>query len=390
MEEKNPMVSQPEASVVPTIRGQRTEIIFPNPPNIPLTEGVHVVVGGLESESDTSPKHVVERFVVGLGVAKAIAESGVTPEPWANTRIEKNGTLVSVYGRSLDPTAWRKPVDTVNRTVEAIHPEHVAYNFKKLRTLLVKYAPMWEAKARNIHLFASNQNKTIGQDVFEVLGHAYKLWENDAFDLVLIKKEPHVAGLHFIVSPKKGYARQWQTVRGATSEALAGREEVQPFIEVSAEGVAIALGVQALMGGKGEIHNSGNWAANLNFIEDEPLKGRISKGDLLTHPKAEKRRHRPDIATDDQKIETYSYFHVYIPEKGPVILPTMKRDEAREALAKAASTDTIRRNEAQSALEQWNRNYPPTEEQLQFIQGKLGNGMLSDWLQKNFSKPLLQ
>ena len=219
------MVNQLEANVVPTIYGQRTKIIFPNPPNIPLSEGVHVVVDGLEPESGTSPKEVVERFVVGLGVAKAIAESAVTPEPWANTRIDKNGTRVSVYGRSLDPKAWRKPVDTVNRTVEAIHLGHVAYKFKKLKTLLAKYAPMWEAKARSIQLFALNQDKTIGQDVFEVLGHAYKLWENDAFDLVLIKKEPHVTGLHFIVSPKKGYARQWQTIRGTSEAARVGREE---------------------------------------------------------------------------------------------------------------------------------------------------------------------
>ena len=144
------------------------------------------------------------------------------------------------------------------------------------------------------------------------------------------------------------------------------------------------------MGGKGEIHNSGNWAANLSFIEDEPLKGKFSKDNLLSHPKAEKRRHRPDIATDDQKIETYSHFHVYIPKSGPVILPTMKHEEAREALAKTVSTDTFKRNEAQSALEQWDRNYPPTEEQLQIIQEKLGNGRLSIWLKENFSYPLLQ
>lgn len=369
-----------EHGIVLPIVGRTTEVVFPNPPGIPLEEGLHVVVQGHNSQ-DVSPRHIVERFVVGLGAAKAIAESGVTPEPWANTRIEKNGTQVSVYGRNPNPASWRKPVDTVNRTVRPIDYENSTYNFQKLRRLFSKYIPKWESYAETLTLFDSYGDKPIGKDVFEVLGHAYKLWENDAFDLVLIKKEPHVQGLHLIVSPKKGYGRQWQTI--------AGNGE-QPYIEQSAEGVAIALGVQNLLGGRGEIHNSGNWAANLKFREDDPVKGRISLEGLRSHPKAEKRRHRPDRASDDEKIETYSYFHVYIPKQGPVLLPAMKLEEARQTLENLGNKTSDERAVAAKAVSDWEHITPPTPEQLNWVGEQLGNGKLSLYLQKNFANTLIQ
>lgn len=368
-----------EQSIVHPIVGKATEVVFPNPPNIPLEEGLHVVVRGLHGE-DASPRHIVRRFVVGLGVAKAIAESGVTTEPWANTRIEKNGSQVSIYGRNLNPASWRKPVDTINRTVGLINSDHTHYDFNTLRRLFTKYLPKWESYARDLKLFDSYGDKPMGKDVFEVLGHAYKLWENDAFDLVLIKKEPHVKGFHFVVSPKKGYARQWQTVVGGSE---------QPYIHQSAEGVAIALGVQTLMGGTGEIHNSGNWAANLKLREDDPDKGRISREGILVNRKTEKRRHRPDIAGDDEKIETYSYFHVYIPESGPVTLPMMKLEEARHVLEKLSGGGDLEMA-AKKAIADWEVITPPTQGDLQLAQEKLGNGILSRYLQKNFADTMLQ
>ncbi|MDP1722551.1 MAG: hypothetical protein Q8L37_05060 [Candidatus Gottesmanbacteria bacterium] len=313
--------------------------------------------------------------MVGLGVAKAIAESGVTTEPWANTRIEKNGTQVSIYGRNLNTASWRRPVDTINRMVAPIHPEKTQYDFTNLRRLFTKYLPKWESYARDLTLFDSYGDKPMGKDVFEVLGHAYKLWENDAFDLVLIKKEPHVKGFHFVVSPKKGYARQWQTV-------VRGSE--QPYIHQSAEGVAIALGVQTLMGGTGEIHNSGNWAANLKLREDDAEKGRISSRGFVENRKVEKRLHRPDIARDDEKIETYSYFHVYIPDTGPVTLPTMKLEEARHILEHWSGGPDLRMV-AEKAIADWDGITPPTQDDLERAQAKMGNGILSRYLQKNFA-----
>ncbi len=287
---------------------------------------------------------------------------------------------MSVYGRNLNLASWRRPVDTINRTVAPIYPENTNYGFKKLRRLFSKYLPKWESYAQSLRLFDSYGEEPVGRDGFEVLGHAYKLWENDAFDLVLIKKEPHVKGFHFVVSPKKGYARQWQTVLG---------DSAQPYISQSAEGVAIALAVQTLMGGTGEIHNSGNWAANLKLREDDPDKGRISREGLHENRKVEKRQHRPDIARDDNKIETYSYFHVYIPKTGPVTLPTMKLEEARHVLENL-SVDADLRMDATKAIADWEGITPPTHDDLWLAQTKLGNRILSTYLQKNFATPVLQ
>lgn len=44
-----------EHGIVHPIVGKTTEVIFPNPPNIPLKEGLHVVVRGLHGQ-DTSPR----------------------------------------------------------------------------------------------------------------------------------------------------------------------------------------------------------------------------------------------------------------------------------------------------------------------------------------------
>lgn len=288
---------------------------------------------------------------------KVFAESSLTKDAWANTRIE-NGQKVSAYGRvpGVD-TSWRKPVDTLNRNVEEITSLKPNYNSQKLQELFARYLPKWEQLAGNMELFKNGIN---GKDIDSFSSGGMNIWENDNLKLELMAS-PHLKGLHLMVTPKESFQRQWQTVKGRDSE--------QVYLERTLEATAVAMGVQNLLDKdkKGEIHNSGNWAGDLKTTEEG---GKIDMKNLTENRKAEKRSHRPDIATPENQINTGMHVHVYIPEEGPVILPEMSE---QEAIQKG-------RNDI---VEQWKKIPPATIGQAGEIRAKLGGGKLTKWLEEN-------
>lgn len=362
---------------IPLYEGLNHNVSIPKTPKIPLDEGLQVKISGGHDTSDT-PKQVLQRCLLGLGTAKAIAESATTGahEVWANTRIEK-GQEVNVYGK--DPysvSSWRRPVDTSNRLVISMETLSPAYDEYKLANLFQRYLPKWEALAKNITLFDGGVN---GHDIEREEGGGPIIWENDALTLQIIR-DPHLDGYHLVAHPKESFSRQWQAIREAANDAEP-QKIIQVYIQKTLEATAVAMGAcQLLSQGRGEIHNSGNWAGGLKTTDEG---GKLSMEDLAKNPKKEKKSHRPDLATSETSFGTGMHVHVYIPEEGEtVVLPKMNIGEAKirreDALKKGLPTE-----EYDTIIDQWNKIPSLTPEKIKEIKDKLGNGKLTKWLENN-------
>lgn len=339
------------------------KVFVPENPNVPLSEGLHVKISNGHDALD-SPKEVLARYLVAEGVAKMLAESGITPGFWANTRLE-DGQTVSAYGLDPKDGRSRNPVNTVNRDVARISSLEPNYDTEKLQALSKRYLPKWEQLAGNMDLFKKGVN---GQDSNEVSREGFVLWQNENIKLEVIM-QPHLKGLHLLVSPKESYRRQWQTVVPVTdAEKKLYIEQEQIFLQQTIEITAVAMGVQRLLAqGKGELHNSGNWAGGLKSTQEG---GRVDLENLAKNAKAEKKSHRPDIAAPEDQIGTNMHTHVYLPWEGPVILPEMSKQEAIER----GRLDVVKL---------WEETPPTTLAQVEEIRAKLGEGKLTNWLEEN-------
>lgn len=346
----------PNQQGITLYKSDRLEVFVPENPNIPLSEGLHVKISDGHDAAD-SPKEILARYLVAEGVAKMLAESGLTQDAWANTRIE-DGQAVSVYGRVPQvEDSWRKPVNTLNRNAPEISNLEPNYDTQKLQELSTRYLPKWEQLAGNIDLFKDGVD---GKDMNEVSREGFTIWENDSLKLEIIANAPHVKGVHLVVHPKESFQRQWQTVKGQGAE--------QVHVQQTLEATAVAMGVQRLLAqGKGELHNSGNWAGGLKSTQEG---GKLNLDNLEENRKVEKRLHRPDIATPENQIGTGMHVHVYIPSEGPVILPEMSKQEAIEK----GRMDVVKL---------WEETPPTTLAQVEEIRAKLGEGKLTNWLEEN-------
>lgn len=336
-------------------KSNKFEVFVPARPSIPLNEGLHIRVSDGHDGSD-SPREVLARYTLALGSAKILAESGATQDAWANTIIEE-GQTINVYGRVPEVEgSWRKPVNALNRNVPEVNSLEPNYNTQKLQELSGRYLPKWEQLADNIELFKNGVN---GKDVNLASKEGFIVWENDKIKLELIAN-PHLNGLHLMVTPKEGFQRQWQTIVGQDSEQI--------YIQQTLEVTAVAIGVRKLLAEeKGEIHNSGNWAGGLKSTKEG---GMLDLGKLTKNRKTEKRSHRPDIAVLEKQINTNMHAHVYIPENGSVVLPEMSKQEAVE-------------KGREDVIEQWDNIRPITQVQAEEVRNKLGEGRLTKWLEEN-------
>lgn len=352
---KKPLIEptkEAEKDGITLYKSDKFDVFVPKKPNIPLNEGLHIEVSSGHDSTD-SPKEVLVRYVLAVGSAKVLAESGVTQDAWANTRVEQ-GQTVSVYGRVPGVEgSWRKPVDTFNRNVSEIDSLEPNYNTQKLQELSRRYLPKWEQLAHGINLFKNGVNEKNIEG-----NNNYIVWENDRF-VVDVVKDRHIRGYHLVVNPRESFRRQWQTIKDSES---------QSHIEATLEATAIAMGVQKLLAeGRGEIHNSGNWAPYLKTIGDG---GRLDLQNFQKNRKTEKKSHRPDIATPEKQFDTSMHAHVYIPSEGPVILPPMSKQEAIER----GRADIVR---------QWEEIPSTNQAQLEEIKIKLSGGKLTKWLEEN-------
>lgn len=357
-------------------KGKLDEVRIPAVPSLSRDLGSHIIVTSGHDRSD-APRDIARRYLLGLGVAKVVAESGVTQDAWANTRLEK-GNVLSIYGRNPEnPQSWRKPV--VARLRESNSKSISDEESYGLAKLFARYLPLWEALGRNMRLFPKSAG--VMRDTFGDIGHAYKLFETSLYDVVLIKK-PHLDGYHFVVSPKEGFARQWQTRLAGQKEDVSGK-----LTQSSVEGWGIAEGILHLFGNRGEIHNSGNWADKLQLTEAS-VGGRMSLARLSENRKLEKRSHRPDIALVDAAIDTHTHTHVYIPRSGyTVTLPSMKLEEAQRLLQTAGDAE---KGPLQAVVDHWTRLPEASVQDVDEAQSVLHHGKLATFIATQLRGPLIR
>lgn len=338
--------------------------------NVPISEGLPIQISDGHDAED-SPKEVLARYLMAEGVAKMTAESGQTPDAWANTRLEE-GQVVSSYGRVFgNEKSMGKPVDTLDRNVPEVNSLEPNYNTQKLQELSSRYLPKWEQLANNIELFRNGVN---GKDVSVTTKDVATIWENDNLKLEVIIN-PHLKGMHLMVSPKESFQRQWQTIKPVTDvEKMIYAQQEQIYLQQTLEVTAISMGVQKLLAqGKGELHNSGNWAGGLKSTKEG---GKFDLEQLAENRRVEKRAHRPDIAQKEDQINTGMHTHIYIPESGPVVLPEMSKDDA------------VQKGRA-DIVKQWEEIPSATGAQLEEIRMKLSGGRLTQWLEKNCQGKLI-
>ncbi|MDO8620870.1 MAG: hypothetical protein Q7R31_01165 [Candidatus Levybacteria bacterium] len=357
------------------------ELFVPRKPNVPLTEGISIRVEGVKNVTNKT-KETLREFVYALGAGKVIAESRQTPdEPWANTRIGNSSTgdldVVDIYGiNARNPDSWRKPVDANSRNVPEINSLDSHYDETRLVKLFGRYMPKWKKLANIMKLFQNGINEIQGQ----LSEASTTVWESDRFR-VSVNTDPHLNGIHILVDPKEKISRQWQTVHEKQAD-MENEVMVQRYVQQVTEAAAISLGVrQIIFGGKGEIHNSGNWAGGLKDVSEG---GTLSTEKLAQNPKMEKKLHRPDLAAKDKDFGTAVHFHIYVPEdpNAPVVLPVMSEGEAQERL-KIAREQRIEGSAYKAIIDQWN-TIPKTDSATVLdIRNKLGNKVLTQWLEEN-------
>lgn len=358
-------------------KSDKFDVFVPKKPNIPLNEGLHIEISDGHDSAD-SPKEVLARYTLALGSAKVLAESAVTQDAWANTRVEK-GQTVSVYGRVPGvEKSWRKPVDAFNREVPEIANLEPNYDTQELQKLYRRYLPKWEQLINKVSLFKKGVNEK------DIEGrNNYIVWESDKF-IVDVVGEPHIRGYHLVVNPKTSFKRQWQTVKPGINpnpvidekgKVNAYIEKEQAYVQATLEATAVAMGIQKLLAeGRGEIHNSGNWDPYLRTKDDG---GRLDLKNFQMHRKMEKQSHRPDIAKPDKQFGTSMHVHVFIPEKDGSFQPIeMFKQEA------------IERGRA-DVVKQWDETPPTTPVQLEEIKAKLGSGQLTKWIEENCQGKLI-
>ena len=357
-------------------KGRLDEVRLPVIPNLSRDMGAHVIITSGHDRSD-APRDILRRYLLGLGVAKVIAESGITQDAWANTRLEK-GNVLSIYGRNPDnPDSWRRPV--VANPRKSNGESFSSAELRDLTKLFGRYLPLWEDQGRLMRLFPKYDGPA--QEGLVDIGHAYKLVEMPRHDVVLIKK-PHLDGLHFVVSPKEGFARQWQTRLAGQTEDVSGK-----LVQASVEGWGIAEGILDLFGNRGEIHNSGNWADALQLTDVSPA-GRVSRAGLSENKKLEKRSHRPDIAQDAAALDTHTHTHVYIPRTGyAVTLPSMKLEEAQRLVQ---SAEGVQKDVLQAEIDHWQQLPQVSPDDLALAQSKLQKGKLSTFIATQLRGPLIR
>ncbi len=364
--------------------GDFVKLEVPSRPPIPLDLGLSIAVQDKESQA-TSPMSIIRRAIAGEGVLKVIAESAITPDAWANLHIDASDGKVWAFGRIPEiQGSWREPIVRSSREVLGDFSLRPNYDADTLRTLFGRYMPGWERLAKEIRLFDGG---VLGKNVFEKSNEGWKVWENDRYWVEIIER-PHLNGNHFVVRPKselfgKDFQRQWQT----TSDSA------QPYIQATAEMIAIGLGVDALVDTKryGQLHISGNWAEGLRIMPDPGSKLNTDylsdvqtirekqghAGGLIGARKREKRRHR--IAGD---FRTKPHLHVYIPKESTnVVLPRLWKGEAQWKL-ESNNMQGYTQDELHAIIDSWEK-IPALEENVARKTARpVGEG-LTEWLMKN-------
>lgn len=362
-----------QAQGIPLYKNSNVDVFVPKKPNVPVSEGLQIRVESTTPTNKGIPNDILKRYLYSILAAKVVAEGNQTPqEAWANTRIEDNND-VNTYGRNtLNPESWRKPVDTHNRNAPDIDTLPEPYDEKKLQRLFASYMHKWEKTADEMKLFEMPVQDLPIDTSIDTPEADKVVWQSDEYIAKIITNS-HVNGTHVVVDakypPGGEFPRQWIT------RLKRGEPLDEKYIKMTLESTAIALGIRDLLGGgRGEIHNSGNWAGGLKHTEDG---GALDANAIEENPKKEKRSHRPDVSGFND-FGTFMHVHVYIPTDGRVMLPVMSEAEARDRMDNMGSEKE--KAQYRMLLEQWGDIPKTTQEKTDHVRESLGGRNLSNWI----------
>jgi hypothetical protein len=408
--------NNPEANQNLLYRGDKFEIRLQTPPQIPLNEGLSVVICDAEGV-EPSPRNTLNKLLMAEMVAKAIAAGPFSPmEPWANVWIEEDGT-VRVFGLRADADTWGQPVDNHRPIAETkqVDPELVRnlreyFNGTKRHPSVAR---KWEKLATNMSLFTETfPDSEIGHDTNEQLGHGVLIFQTIHYDVVFhdVRKvgvdkdrSGNIRGgnyghtdIHFVISPngKSGYRQQWQTESQAKVNVtrdqadflfLPHGEEVQPELARTLELGAISLCLQELFGGVIQINN--NWSPDLALVSEG---GKVDLEEMKKNPYSTKRQQRNGLLKTSVHAQLYANF-----DNSPVLLPQMKREKAQAILDNPKSSEEKCRT-AQIAIDRWGavpvriNNYLQArgismDQFVDEIRDKIGNGNLNKLLEEKMA-----
>lgn len=320
------------------------ELYTPTSATILRSEGTNLAIKktGEFDWQKASPEDLVEATTLSLGAAKLLVESGHTPDFWSNIHLNsKAGTSdhINVFGRNpTSVSGWRKPVKL---TTEIPAGEEQSLTVDQVE-LIRRYMPNWERLA---HRFEINpvapplvdQSTEEYQELMEQYGTrtngAEKIvWANEKFVIVIILK-PHLNGLHLVIHPRGDYwqergkfKRPWQQSDHGELNHIMAFEEAMITLRQALD----AINEASLPFYNPEIHFSGNWASDLQVVEDGgKLDTSYLESDDLQRRKAEKRRH---FVGNPSQFETAVHGHLYMtadPEQF-VTLPERPQAEVPE------------------------------------------------------------
>lgn len=367
--------------------GSGVEIKLPNNQAIPLEEGLHfqVVPEGDPDGSDwrtADIRKVVQEAYYSLPAARVIAESGRTPNLWANVHFNSRPEFVAganVFGKNpTSETAWAKPVVMREGGVET--PEN-SQNRENLKEYFERYLHHWQSnESENTAVFAKGINE-VQKDSVEYNEMRKKepvIWANDKFILIFIAGG-HSNGVHLVVNPRENYwekrgnmKKAWDTTRSNSpiknpndeDEIQERREYIRGFLEMTAILKAAQVVLEEVREAKGiafenpEIHFSGNWAKDFNPVEEG---GRLDtmnyiKADLAddrqTKLRAYKRTHQVGMAEPEQEFRSELHGHLYATRKPDeyVTLPTRPQAEVPEQWEKIEQMTEVEITDVRQAI----------------------------------------
>lgn len=321
-----------ESSNTAIWRNEQVEIIIPAEQAIDPSEGTQVSVqpsaeGHSRPWTEQTIAEIAREAYFALPMAKIIAESGRTPDLWANihwSSLPNHDRGANVFGRRPDSEiGWAKPV-----ILRSGNPGVGAEQRLSLAKFAGRYLPRWETFQEEVQPFRdgvqalSPESEAYQQ---EAAYYAAKpepwqetvVWANERFVIVSVDN-PHVSGLHLVAHPRDShwaevgkFQKPWQTDR-------AYQDGDPNFLEGFVEAACLLKAAQELLSGQSEvpffnpeIHFSGNWAKDL---QPQERGGRIDTAGFAAAAmesdsalRAEKRQYHNEAT----RVGTAMHGHLY-------------------------------------------------------------------------------
>ncbi|MDO8444317.1 MAG: hypothetical protein Q7S80_02335 [bacterium] len=300
------------------------ELYTPTSGTILRSEGTNLAIKktGEFDWQKADPEDLVEAATLSLGAAKLLTESGRMPDFWSNIHLNSRaGTTdhLNVFGRNpTSKSGWGKPVNIVADITVGEEQSITADQADLVR----RYMPYWERLANNLKIdTAGSSSIDQSTEEFQGLVEHYEtranggeklVWANEKFVIVIVMK-PHLNGLHLVIHPRGDYWRErgkfrrpWQQSDPGELDHIIAFDEALIILRQALD----AINEANLSLHNPEIHFSGNWAPDLQSLEDGgKLDTSYAESGDPQELRTEKRRH---FIGEPGQFETAVHGHLYM------------------------------------------------------------------------------